>query len=403
LTGLVGILAFDKIWNVTPFIKYSLIGLQHRGYRITGVATLNDNVIKIKIDNVSPEDFTPEGLKGWTGIGFASSKASIARYENNVLIYDGYLRNPEEEIRKIKKDYEKAFSELKGVGSLIYLDSSGFLLAYRDEIGLKPLWLGGFGFDMAIIASEPVAMNVIGAEPKREIDAGELVIIDPYNIEIKRVTEPKIAHCTIEYIYQARIDSVIHSKSVYELRVKIGEQLARERPIDADVVIGVPETAIPFAVGYARTLGLRFDLGFARSGSTIRTMLASDDFMKIIGAQLKLNPIESVITNKRIILIDDSMVTGTTLKLTAFMLRKLGAREIHVLIGSPKLISNCPYGVEIPDEKNLIAANLNETEIIRELGIDSIYWLSLEGLFKVIGHKNLCLGCMTKMFPKVIS
>jgi len=183
--------------------------------------------------------------------------------------------------------------------------------------------------------------------------------------------------------------------------VKIGEQLAEEKKIDADVVIGVPDTAIPFAIGYSKKSGIPYDLGFTRTGSPIRTMLASDDFLKIIGVQLKLNPIKYVVKGKRVILIDDSMVTGRTLKNTVFALRSLGAKEVHVLIGSPKLISKCPYGMEVPEEKDLIAANLSEEEIAKVIGADSIYWLSLEGLYKVLG-KSICVGCMTRNYPKVI-
>ncbi|TRM73636.1 amidophosphoribosyltransferase, partial [Sulfolobus sp. B5] len=227
-------------------------------------------------------------------------------------------------------------------------------------------------------------------------------IIDKYHIESKQVRKPKKSYCAIEYIYQARIDSKVNEREVYDLRLRIGEQFAIERPLNADTVIGVPETALPFAIGYSRKLGLPMDLGFTRTGSPIRTMLASDSFLKIVGVQLKLNPIKTAVKGKRVVLIDDSMVTGTTIKNTVFNLRKLGAKEVHVLIGSPKLISNCPYGIEVPEEKELISANLNDSEIAKVLGVDSIYWLSLEGLIKVIGHNSLCLGCMTKKYPVVI-
>ncbi|MEM0113542.1 MAG: amidophosphoribosyltransferase, partial [Metallosphaera sp.] len=162
------------------------------------------------------------------------------------------------------------------------------------------------------------------------------------------------------------------------------------------------ETALPFAVGYSRKLGLQFDLGFTRTGSPIRTMLASDSFLKVIGVQLKLNPIKSAVLGKKIVLIDDSMVTGTTIKNTIMSLRRLGAKEVHVLIGSPKLVSYCPYGIEVPEDKELIAANLSEAEVAKVLGADSIHWLSLDGLFKAISSRSLCTGCMTRRYPKVI-
>ncbi|MEM0373480.1 MAG: phosphoribosyltransferase family protein, partial [Sulfolobales archaeon] len=336
--GIVGILAFDKVWNVAPFIKYSLMGLQHRGYRSTFIGLLNEGSLSSKEFSAAPEDIEIEGLNGWIGVGENSSSGKNYVVSNNgILVYDGYVSNPKELIECVEKDYEKVLENDLGIFSMIYLSRSGYIIGFRDESGIKPLWLGGFGFDLAILASESVGISVIGAEPIREVKPGEVIFIDRYRVHSKQLKEPKPQYCSIEYIYQSRIDSVYNGSAIYDVRIKIGEELAKERPIVADVVIGVPDTAIPFAIGYARALGLRFDLGFARTGSPIRTMLASDEFMKVVGVQLKLNPIQSAVSGKRVVLIDDSMVTGTTLKLTAFMLRKMGAKEIHVLIGSPKL------------------------------------------------------------------
>ncbi|WP_338600452.1 amidophosphoribosyltransferase [Sulfolobus tengchongensis] len=401
MAGILGILAFDEVWNVSKFLYYGLIGLQHRGYSRSGIAILSkDRNISIKSENVAPEDLEIREMRGWAGIGYAGIRHSYPLlFDNSAVVVDGPVKDISI-FKQLMKDPEKTIEEsIKEPITFIALSKDGQLIAYRDELGLKPLSLGGFGFDLAIISSEPTAMYVIGAELKREIKPGELVIIDKYHLESRQVKTPKKAYCTIEYVYQARIDSIVNEREIYDLRVKIGEELAIEYPIEADSVIGVPETALPFAIGYSRKLNLPLDLGFTRTGSPIRTMLASDAFLKIIGVQLKLNPIKSAVKGKRIVLIDDSMVTGTTLKNTIFNLRKLGAKEVHVLIGSPKLISQCPYGVEVPDEKELISANLDDKTIARVLGADSINWLSLEGLFKVVGHTNLCLGCMTKKYP----
>ncbi|MCY0884069.1 MAG: amidophosphoribosyltransferase, partial [Acidianus infernus] len=337
------------------------------------------------------------------GIGYTGSKGEYPMvFDDVALVIDGVIKeDPKLVAEKILSSPED-LKDVRGAFSLIALTSEGKIIAYRDESGLKPLAIGGFGFDMAIIASEMTAMSVIGGEFRREINPGEMIILDKYNIESKKLKEPRKSYCSIEYIYQARIDSFVNEKSIYELRIRIGEELARERPIDADTVIGVPDTAIPFAIGYSRVTGIPLDLGFTRTGSPIRTMLASNDFMKIVGVQLKLNVIKSAVFGKRVVLIDDSMVTGTTLKNTIFSLRKMGAKEVHVLIGSPKLISYCPYGVEVPQSSELIAANLSEEEIAKVLGADSIYWLSIDGLYKVIGSKQLCLGCMLNSYPKVI-
>ncbi|BBL48132.1 amidophosphoribosyltransferase [Metallosphaera sedula] len=401
MPGIVGLLAFDKVWNVSKFLYYSMVGLQHRGYASSGVVMLNQEMRSV-VRDVSPEDLEFQ-LEGWAGIGYTGSRRGYPIHNDEVAIaVDGVLRDPESFLKAFTRDREKALEEARGAFSLVAMTRDGEIVGYRDETGVRPLSLGGFGFDMGIIASEPVAMSVIGGDFRREIQPGEMVTISSLNVKSRQIKEPRKAYCSIEYVYQARIDSQVNENSVYETRVKIGEQLAEEKPIKADTVIGVPDTALPFAVGYSRKLGLQLDLGFTRTGSPIRTMLASDSFLKIVGVQLKLNPIKSAVFGKRVVLIDDSMVTGTTLKNTIMSLRRLGAKEVHVLIGSPKLISACPYGIEVPEDKELIAANLSEEEIAKVLGADSIHWLSLEGLFKAISRSTLCTGCMTKKYPKVI-
>ncbi|AEB94411.1 MAG: amidophosphoribosyltransferase [Metallosphaera sp.] len=401
MAGIVGILAFDKVWDVSKFLYYSMIGLQHRGYTNSGVVVLNEKMESIT-SRSSPEDLE-FNLKGWAAIGYAGTRGGFPILNEEVaLVIDGVLKDSETFLKQFTKDRERALQEAKGSFSLVALTKDGEVIGYRDETGVRPLSLGAFGFDMGIIASEPVGMSVIGGDFRREIAPGEMVTISTLNVKSKQIKEPKRAYCSIEYIYQARIDSYVNERDVYETRIKIGEQLAEEKPINADSVIGVPETALPFAVGYSRKLGLQFDLGFTRTGSPIRTMLASDSFLKVIGVQLKLNPIKSAVLGKKIVLIDDSMVTGTTIKNTIMSLRRLGAKEVHVLIGSPKLVSYCPYGIEVPEDKELIAANLSEAEVAKVLGADSIHWLSLDGLFKAISSRSLCTGCMTRRYPKVI-
>lgn len=399
MAGIIGLIAFDKVWNVVPFIKYGLMGLQHRGYLVTSIATIG---MSVRTERTSPEDFNIEGISSWAGIGFTGSRGNIIKIEEGALAVDGILKSPERLMKELLIKPDKAINENGIVGSFVFLSKDGTMIAYRDETGNRPLWLGGFGFDMAIISSEPTGIEVIGGETRKEIDPGEMVIASQYYVDTIRVKKPSPFYCSIEYVYQERIDSIFNSKNIYDVRIRIGEELAKERPIKADIVVGVPDTAIPFAIGYSRTLGLRFDLGFARTGSPIRTMLTNDDFMKLVGVQLKLNPISSIYRDKKVVVIDDSMVTGTTIKHIAFMLRKLGAREVHVLIGSPKLTSSCPYNIDIPSEDLLISANLDEERISRELGVDSIYWLSIEGLYRAVGTKNLCLGCVLKKYPKVI-
>ena len=400
MAGIIGIMAFDKIWNISKFLYYSLIGLQHRGYLRSGVVTLNNGFSKIQGEK-PPEDLK-FSLDGWAGIGYTGNSAYYPIiFDDVAIVVDGIIKN-KELLNKVNKDPDTTLKELKGAFSLIALTKEGQIIAYRDESGLKPLSIGAFGFDIAIVSSENVGINVIGGETRREINPGEMIIIDKYYIDSVKLKESNKSYCSIEYIYQSRIDSKINEREIYSLRVKIGEQLAKEKPLKGDTIIGVPDTALPFAVGYSRVSGIPLDLGFARTGSPIRTMLADDSFMKVVGVQLKLNTIKSAVYGKKVILIDDSMVTGLTLKNTVNSLRRMGAKEVHVLIGSPKLISYCPYGVDVPKSSDLIAANLNDEEIAKVIGADSIYWLSLKGLYDVIGIKSICVGCMTGNYPKVI-
>ncbi|MGC9105901.1 MAG: amidophosphoribosyltransferase [Thermoprotei archaeon] len=406
MAGIVGVLAFDRIWNVSKFVFYGMMGVQHRGYAHSGLSVLGEGFSTIR-EKKAPEDLDEEKvaqLNGWAGVGYSGNVEGVpVEGREAVMVYDGVIKGDLPALADaIARDPEKALAEMRGAASLIVLTKDGRMIGYRDDYGIKPLQIGGFGFDMAIVASESSAFNVLGSEMTKELQPGEMVIVDTYGVELKQVKEPKRAYCAIDLVYQSRIDSRVFDADIYEVRVRIGEALAEERPINADVVIGVPETAIPYAIGYSRKLGLRLDLGFTRTGSPVRTMLAKDDFLKVVGVQLKLNPIKASVKGKRVVLIDDSMVTGNTLKNTVFNLRRLGAREVHVLIGSPKLVSACPYGMEVPDSKELIAANLSDEEIAKVIGADSIYWLSIEGLYKALGTKGLCTGCMTRVYPKVI-
>ncbi len=400
MAGLVGILSFDKIWNINKFLYYSLIGVQHRGYTQSGVSLLSEGgLIKTSKSRVAPEDLEFDELEGWAGIGYAGTSSFPVQDDGIAIAIDGVARDTEQLAKGLQTDPRGTVENLKPKFSFIAITREGKIIAYRDYLGLKPMSIGGFGFDMAIVSSEMTSMNVIGGEFRRELEPGEMIILDRLNVESVKVFPPAKNYCSIEYIYQARIDSFVNETDIYSLRLRIGERLAEEFPIDADTVVGVPDTALPFALGYSKRTGIPLNLGFTRTGSPIRTMLASDDFTKVVGIQLKLNPIKSAFFNKRVILIDDSMVTGTTLKNTVFNLRRLGAKEVHILIGSPKLTSKCPYGVAVPEEKELIAANLPDEEIAKVIGADSIHWLSLDGMYYAIGHKNLCIGCMTGKYP----
>jgi len=402
MAGITGVIAFDKVWNVSKFIYYSLLALRHRGQDQFAFFICGDEC-KVKVVE-ELRDLKVEELNGWIGVGFTGTENRTIREGNHFLAYDGEVKDEVRLIRKLKEidDKAKAF-EGEGVFSAIYTNSRE-IFAYRDPSGNKPLFLGGFGFDLGIVSSEPSGIEVIGGEVGREVESGELIRINQYGVFKQKTGDGDRFLCSLEFIYLQRIDSHFSGKQIYDVRERIGRQLAIERKIEGDVVIGVPETAIPFAIGYSKETKIPYSLGFTRTGDSKRTMIMNDAFERLIGVQLKLNPIKSVVCDKRVIVIDDSMVTGNTLKNTVFLLRKNGAKEVHVLIASPKLTSLCPYGVRVPPKEELIAANLSDEEIAITIGADSIYWLSFEGMYKAIGlnPENLCIGCFTGKYKKVI-
>ncbi|MBS7288638.1 MAG: amidophosphoribosyltransferase, partial [Candidatus Freyarchaeota archaeon] len=279
-----------------------------------------------------------------------------------------------------------AMEKMRGAYSLVAFTDKGEMIVARDPKGVKPLVIGSFGFDYGAVASESAAIDVIGADLKADIKPGEIYVINPYTIERKTSFRDKERYCAFEYVYFCRPDSIINGKSIYEVRMKIGEYLAEEFPVDADVVIGVPETAIPFAMAYSNVTGIPIHMGFVRSGRSVRTAIKPTQFERLVGVQLKLNPIRQAIRGKRVVLIDDSVVRGTTTRnIVNIMRNRIGAKEVHVRIGSSRLISPCPFGIEVPEKDELIAAHLTEEEVSKVVGADTFAWLSLEGMVKAIG------------------
>ena len=274
-------------------------------------------------------------------------------------------------------------------------------------MGVKPLEVGSIGFDMGILASETGALDVVGANHTGSVRPGEVVYLDPLSISRKMLETSRIAHCAFEYVYLARLDSFMEDRSINDVRERIGEVIADESPaINAKeaVVIGVPETAIPFAMSYSRRRNIPMRMGFVRTGRHTRTALKTNQFERVAGVQLKLNPIKSSIRGKETILIDDSVVRGNTLKNTVLNLKRKGATKVHVRVGSPALIAGCPYGVEVPPRDELIGRNISEEEIADIIGADSFAYISTEGLAKAIGipREKLCMGCFTGNYPEKI-
>jgi amidophosphoribosyltransferase len=298
-----------------------------------------------------------------------------------------------------------AISQIEGAYSLVILHKDG-IIAIRDPYGVRPLVLGKLG-DSIVVASETCAFDIIGAEFVRDIKHGELVIID--NDGIKNIEPFKPApskFCIFEYIYFARPDSVLEGKSVYQMRKNIGIELAKEVKIDADVVVPIPDSGVPAAIGYALQSKIPFELGIIRNHYVGRTFIEPSDRIRHFGVKLKHNANLNVIKGKRVILVDDSIVRGTTSKKIVQMIRDAGAKEVFMLIASPPTTDSCFYGVDTPDKKDLMAANHKIAEMAKLIGVDHLAYISIDGLYRAVGETKrnedfpqYCDACFTGQYP----
>lgn len=298
-----------------------------------------------------------------------------------------------------------AVSQIEGAFSLVIIHKDG-IIAIRDPNGVRPLSIGKLG-DSVVVASETCAFDIIGAKFERDIGHGELVIIDNNGIKsMQPFAEKPSKLCIFEYIYFARPDSIIEGKSVYEMRKNIGIELAKEIKIDADVVVPIPDSGVPAAIGYALQSKIPFELGIIRNHYVGRTFIEPTDKIRHFGVKLKHNANLEVIKGKKVILVDDSIVRGTTSKKIVQMIRDAGAKEVHMLIASPPTIAPCFYGVDTPDKKDLIAANFSESEIAKMIGVDKLGYISIDGLYRAIAQSKrnednpqYCDACFTDKYP----
>jgi len=281
-------------------------------------------------------------------------------------------------------------ARVKGAYSLVFMTEDQ-IVAVRDPMGIRPLCLGILpgGKDAHVVASEPTAFDLIGAEFVRDVEPGEMLVIDSAGIRSMRLAEtapPKM--CVFEYVYFARPDSRLGGRSVYEVRKALGEQLAVEFPIDADVVIPVPDSGVPSAIGYASKLKISFEMGLIRSHYVGRTFIEPQQSIRHFGVRLKLNPVETILRGKRVIVIDDSIVRGTTSRKIVKMVRDAGAREVHLRISSPPTQWPCYYGIDTPTRRELIASSHTTEEIARYVTADTLGYLSLDGMLRAVSGPN---------------
>lgn len=293
-----------------------------------------------------------------------------------------------------------ALNQVQGAYSLLFLTETR-MIAARDPHGFRPLCLGRLG-SAYVVASESCALDLIEATFIREIEPGEIVEITASGMTsyfpLKKVTP---APCIFEFVYFARPDSCIFGKNVYTIRKELGRQLAREHRIDADIVIPVPDSGVPAAMGYAEESGIRFELGLIRNHYVGRTFIEPQQSIRHFGVKIKLNPVRDLLAGKRVVVIDDSIVRGTTSRKIVKMVRNAGAREVHMMISSPPTSYPCYYGIDTPNRKELISASHTLEEIRRYITADSLGYLSEAGLLTAVGTGNTeyCKACFSGGYP----
>ena len=298
----------------------------------------------------------------------------------------------------------KVLTETEGAFSLLFLTPKS-LVVVRDPRGFRPLVLGKLK-NAWCVASETCAFDLIDAEYVREIEAGEMLVVDERGLHSFRpfAEKPK-SQCAFEHVYFSRPDSIIFGKSVNQSRHQMGKQLAIEHPAEADLVVPVPDSGVAAAIGYARQSGINYRQAIIRNHYIGRTFIEPSQNIRSFGVRLKLNPIKDLIKDQRVVLVDDSIVRGTTSKKIVEMVREAGAREVHMRISCPPTVSPCYYGVDTPHKADLIAAQMSVEEVCRYIEADSLGYLSMDGMLKAIGmeKESSCVACWSGKYPTPVA
>ncbi len=303
----------------------------------------------------------------------------------------------------IPESIADALDRVSGAYSLVMLFNDS-VYAIRDPRGFRPLSLGQIN-GAYVVASETCAFDMIGATYLREIEPGEMVILDQHGLTSLRFAPPvKTAQCIFEHVYFARPDSIVFGRSVQSSREMLGRSLAKEHPVQADLVVPVPDSGVAAAIGYSEESGIPVKFGLIRNHYVGRTFIEPSQAIRDFGVKLKLNPVRSLIEGKRVVLVDDSIIRGTTSRKIVRLVREAGASEVHLRISCPPTISPCYYGVDTPTKKELIASNHNVEEIRAYVGADTLGYLSMEGLREAVADKEgrYCLACYTASYPTVV-
>jgi amidophosphoribosyltransferase len=434
--------------EVAKLTFYGLYALQHRGTESAGIATSDGSRILVYKDmGLVSQVFTESDLATLPGdlaIGhcrYSTTGSSTwvnaqptlrpTKYGTLALAHNGNLTNTgdlAELVQKLEpsngrergattdteimtalislqneKNVEASamsvLPQLEGAFSLVFMDEHT-LYAARDRHGVRPLVLGKLENGW-VVASESAALDIVGAAFVREIEPGEFVAIDATGVRSERWAPAEPKGCLFEYVYLARPDTTIAGQGIHATRVRIGERLAIEAPVEADLVIPVPESGTPAAIGYAKGSGIPFGMGLVKNSYVGRTFIQPSQTIRQLGIRLKLNPLREIIEGKRIVVVDDSIVRGNTQRAIVRMLREAGAREIHVRISSPPVKWPCFYGIDFATRAELVASGLEVEEIRRSIGADSLGYVSLEGLIEStqVEENKLCGACFTGQYP----
>ncbi|MBQ8825251.1 MAG: amidophosphoribosyltransferase [Ruminococcus sp.] len=304
----------------------------------------------------------------------------------------------------IEEAVEYAMYDLKGAYSLLIM-SPKKLIAARDPNGFKPLCIGRCKDGSIAIASETCALDSIGAKFERDVEPGEIVVVDNNNISsIRTHCGAKKGFCVFEYVYFARPDSVIEGTCVHNARLNAGKILWKEHPVEADVVIGVPDSGLDAALGFSQVSGIPYEVGFVKNRYVGRTFIQPSQSMRTNSVKIKLNVVKDVVNGKRVVLIDDSIVRGTTCKRIVSLLREAGAKEVHMRISCPPFTNECFFGTDIDSKENLIACQMTNEEICKHIGADSLGYLSVKGVKSIASpdmqeQDHFCVGCFTGEYP----
>ncbi len=433
VVGVFGVPAASKI------AYFSLFAMQHRGQEASGISSSNGKkIFTIKDRGLVTRVFNEEKLEKLSGsmaVGhnrystagedsILDAQPVFARYDlgEMSIVHNGNLTNAKEvrdaliksgaifqssmdtenlihlisrsEKARLKDRIIDAVKKVTGAYCFIFLSRTK-MFAIRDPHGFRPLSLGKLGKGW-VVASETCAFDLVGAKFVRDVNPGEMLIFEdgkePQSIQ---VFEPTPKKCIFEYVYFARPDSLLFGKSAYSARIEMGMALARELPVDADMVIPVPDSGVPAALGYAKESGIPFELGIIRNHYVGRTFIEPAQEIRDLKVKMKLSPIKELITGKKIVVIDDSIVRGTTSKQIVRMLRDAGAAEVHMRISSPPTSDPCYYGIDTPDKSHLISASKSVEEVRKFIGADSLAYLSIGALLKSCGgeEESYCRAC----------